>query len=290
MAGRYEWIPSGVELLTETSEAQWLTERLLPWAASEGVRVGELVPTGFEAYGRILHPARRQTSGSEEPVAWAEVARARGKRIHPQVQFRALVDERSHSVTENTGFEFPEVGTIPKELSTPLIDILVRHTSTPDRCLFCLWDGFGFLNGGSAYLTRARWGLRGLLQRHAMRREARRRSQEAQALLAPIPRVRIHPSPDGRGALREYLLLWGALRSLASFTSGSTHSQSPNIWWPEDRAWVVATEIDDCTTYVGASRACIDDLLASSALEAVPSDPGFRFDVFGDTVNAPHGP
>lgn len=43
--------------------------------------------------------------------------------------------------------------------------------------------------------------------------------------------------------------------------------QSPNIWWPDDHAWCVASEIDYEFTYVGGSRELIDDLLALSCLE-----------------------
>ena len=52
------------------------------------------------------------------------------------------------------------------------------------------------------------------------------------------------------------------------------------MWWPADRAWFVATEIDSFSTYVGGSQAAIDAVLASPNLEAIavtaqtPIDPG----------------
>jgi hypothetical protein len=52
------------------------------------------------------------------------------------------------------------------------------------------------------------------------------------------------------------------------------------MWWPSDRAWFVATEVDGFSTYAGGSQAAIDDVLASSELEAIqvtartPLDPG----------------
>ena len=51
---------------------------------------------------------------------------------------------------------------------------------------------------------------------------------------------------------------------------------SPNLWWPDDRAWCVATEIDLAWTYVGGSAALIDDVLASAALEAQPVSPDHK--------------
>jgi hypothetical protein len=63
--------------------------------------------------------------------------------------------------------------------------------------------------------------------------------------------------------------------------------QSANLWWPEDRAWFVATDIDLMSTYVGGSAACVADLLAAEGLEtaAVPADQPLGQDT--DTVNPP---
>ncbi|HJZ38232.1 MAG TPA: hypothetical protein VJ204_18330 [Solirubrobacterales bacterium] len=43
--------------------------------------------------------------------------------------------------------------------------------------------------------------------------------------------------------------------------------QAPNLIWPEDRAWFVASEVDLDSTLVGGSRALIDELLAAPGLE-----------------------
>ena len=61
--------------------------------------------------------------------------------------------------------------------------------------------------------------------------------------------------------------------------------QSANLWWPDDRAWFVATDIDLMTTYVGGSAACIADLVSAAGLEAavVPVDQRVTWDA--DTVN-----
>jgi hypothetical protein len=61
--------------------------------------------------------------------------------------------------------------------------------------------------------------------------------------------------------------------------------QSPNIWWPEDRAWCVATEIDSFDTYVGGNEACIERILACRGLEALPATIEARFDLRADTIN-----
>jgi hypothetical protein len=63
--------------------------------------------------------------------------------------------------------------------------------------------------------------------------------------------------------------------------------EGPNYWWPNDHAWIVASEIDGFSTYVGASHSCIDRVLASPLLEALPTALNHRFDVWGDTINGP---
>ena len=66
---------------------------------------------------------------------------------------------------------------------------------------------------------------------------------------------------------------------------GGRWGQSPNIWWPEDRAWCVATEIDSLDTYIGGSKACIERVLGHPDLEALPIGLGARVDASGDTIN-----
>ncbi|MGU3586685.1 hypothetical protein ACLBYD_26395 [Rhodococcus sp. C26F] len=43
---------------------------------------------------------------------------------------------------------------------------------------------------------------------------------------------------------------------------------TPNLWWPQDRAWCVAPNIDLRASYVGGSRQCVEAILASPDLEA----------------------
>lgn len=47
--------------------------------------------------------------------------------------------------------------------------------------------------------------------------------------------------------------------------------QSASIWWPDDRAWCVATEVDFDWTYVGGSAACIAAVIKDPGLEALPA-------------------
>jgi hypothetical protein len=51
-----------------------------------------------------------------------------------------------------------------------------------------------------------------------------------------------------------------------------------SLWWPADRAWLVATGIDGYLTYVSGSRAAIDAVLAAHALDAVAVTPSTPLD------------
>jgi hypothetical protein len=51
-----------------------------------------------------------------------------------------------------------------------------------------------------------------------------------------------------------------------------------SLWWPHDRAWLVATEIDGYLTYVGGSRGAIDAILVDPTLDAVAVRPSTGLD------------
>ena len=49
---------------------------------------------------------------------------------------------------------------------------------------------------------------------------------------------------------------------------------APNLWWPADRSWCVATEIDLAWTYVGGPAGLIEAVLGDERIEALPAGPG----------------
>jgi len=60
---------------------------------------------------------------------------------------------------------------------------------------------------------------------------------------------------------------------------------APNLWWPDDRAWCVATDVDLMTTYVGGHGATIEALLTDGQIEALPVPVDQPVDWEADTVN-----
>jgi hypothetical protein len=53
---------------------------------------------------------------------------------------------------------------------------------------------------------------------------------------------------------------------------------SPSLWWPDDRAWFVHTDVDARSTYIGGSEALIDALLSDPQLEVLPATLDHPFD------------
>lgn len=84
---------------------------------------------------------------------------------------------------------------------------------------------------------------------------------------------------------RAYLLAHGPVdRALGSFAP--RRDQSANLWWPDDRAWVVASEIDFAWTYVAASAMVVDALIDDSRIEALNARITDRFTSDTDLLNA----
>jgi hypothetical protein len=85
---------------------------------------------------------------------------------------------------------------------------------------------------------------------------------------------------------RRYHLLTGPIDTALDDVLGRSFGyQSPNLCWPDDRSWLVATEIDLHSTYIGCTADCAADVLATPELEAlaVPPETGITFD--SDALN-----
>jgi hypothetical protein len=79
--------------------------------------------------------------------------------------------------------------------------------------------------------------------------------------------------------------LYGGTVAEAAHSFDRFPDRQANLWWPADRAWLVASEIDFDSTVVAGSRALIDAVLAS-ALEALEVTVDTDLSSLGDTLNA----
>lgn len=124
----------------DTGSADWVVAGIRGFAES----VLSLVPAGFPAYLRVFHSAYRRDM---TPVRWAEIAAANGTRAHPGMQLISITGSLRFEHDPQTGvYDYePEVGSLPSEVAEPLARVLARHTTTPERCWFAVWHGFGAL-------------------------------------------------------------------------------------------------------------------------------------------------
>ncbi|HZC98768.1 MAG TPA: hypothetical protein VFA46_00770 [Actinomycetes bacterium] len=221
----------------EPSGAEWIAPRLLPWWSLPGgeMPVGAIIPIGFDAYARILHPAHRKAGGREVPVRWRELAEWAGVAPHAEMQWDEIAPPRGQVGAERLHLP-PQEGHLPAEEAEALVAALRRHSTTPDRCWFAVWEGFGALEPDR------RWP--GIARLH-------------------LPN-------------RNYVLFHGPIDAAVRSFEPLPFRQSANFWWPQDQAWCVATEIDYAWTYVAGTESCIDDLLAESRLEALRIRPNQR--------------
>jgi hypothetical protein len=59
------------------------------------------------------------------------------------------------------------------------------------------------------------------------------------------------------------------LAAAASSFAAEDWDQSANLWWPDDDAWCVATELDFKSTYIGGPESLITALVGDRALEVL---------------------
>ena len=138
-------------------------------------------------------------------------------------------------------------------LLATIATVAVRHTATPEQVWFAIWEGYGWASTRTMYAVSgprlSRWRARA----HARRIDVRRSRRIVQGL-EQVPRFEL---PN-----RGYYLVYGPLRAAASISEpGDRRLQVPDLWWPDDRRWFVATDTDLDWTYVGGSTAFVAELV-----------------------------
>ena len=239
-----------VQWSRDVGRAQWIGDRLAPF----GQNMTSVIPGGFEAYARLLHPVETEPRGIRATVRWADVARWSGLPLTRDAQFQdiALPADTPAGPAPGAGSR-PADGTLCRDDAAALIDLLRAATASPGdrRCWFALWAGYGW-EGGGALLT-----FGGA-------------ATETSKLPAPIP-AEVRSGTKVELPDRSYLLYSGDLSAALAWLP--TEQQTPNLWWPDDQSWCVASEIDLPWTYVGGPRSLIDRIVADRRLEALPAAP-----------------
>jgi hypothetical protein len=235
----------------DLSAGGWVAPRLTGGFGT----VTRTVPSGYAAYVRICHPPE---DAADRLTTWSEVAHATGRRAHPPMQWHALVgspDPLNMRGSLWPGSD-PERGNLVPEVLGPLCDLLADHTATAEDCAFCLWDGYGWITDGSAA-------------------EILGRDEPSR------PRLQL---PG-----RDYLLFRGPLPAAQQIgwrlSADWFEPQSPNMFWPADRAWCVASEIDFDSTLVGGTPELVDAIRQSPAFDSWPVHSDDSLAAYADRIN-----
>jgi len=248
----------------DTALASWILPRL---TQPPGAVCGS-APDGFPAYARICHPVPNVSGHS---LTWRAVAEVTGTVAHPLMQWHALigaVDPYARSSARWHG-EAPAWGHLDGAASQRLSAALQPHTRTTEDSICAYWVGYTPATDGT--VTAVWTGATG----DTAPGPAAPLDPSEPPLCSPTPPL-VAEAPDTLGVVhlpgRDYELFTCPL--VAMLGRGRSR-QSPQLLWPADRAWCVATEIDFDSTLVAGDQALIDDLLSSPGLDAwavLPTD------------------
>lgn len=258
------------------------------------------VPGGFEAYARILHPFRADCEQVTQWWTWAELARRTGRTLHPLAQAPNLLGSFEDADVDGWRIGFPDQGRLDPRALAALVDHLDAATTRPDDVTIGIWVGWGELHPSATYaFVVPDAPLPGDESDELAGAATRRVRRQVRASIHPDVARALGRNEGLLTAGREYVLLHGRLDELADprwpsqagigWREGSAGSM-PQLIWPADRAWCLASEIDFDSTIVAGSRELVDAVLASPAVEAleVPEDGDLTWD--GDAVNPKPGP
>lgn len=299
---------------SDISRAEWMIGRFESSATVAGT-----VGSGFEAYARILHPVDARLIDREPlhrsewgmpPVLdeavwrWSDLADRNGRMMHPLVQLCRLTDDYSRTSFDDgwTADPVDEGFLEPAILSEIVTALAGSSASAADDITVGIWEGWGALAGNGVVLTLS--GSPSAEAQAAERTEWQSRvSPEVQEVMQQLQvepprlfrrRVRRPAPPLLDLPDRRYLLFTSSIDELRDprwpITAGigwreSRRGVMPQLVWPADSTWCIATEIDFGFTLVGGSKVAISRILASEGLEVFEVDADDDMSDEGDVIN-----
>jgi hypothetical protein len=277
----------------DVASGRWIGDRLEGWGT-----VGGVAGRDFEAYARVFHPAEARRVTSTDPLdvefrmaPWREIASAQGNRWHPEAQWGALSGNASGDIELGDGWLVaePSRGRLPLTQLAAICEVLLMHG--PPEVMLGLWEGWGDLHPGSGSRFLA-LNSEPLTPRQLRSQEERLHSEHAASVDPEVARAL------SAGTLlelpgRNYVLLAAHLGEFLDTDWVSTAGigwhfgwgPTPNLIWPADRSWLLASEIDFDSTLVGGSRAIVDAVLADERLEVAEVTADTDLTITGDRIN-----
>ena len=174
--------------------------------------------------------------------------------------------------TPPAGIQAPAIGNLETACLRSLCEVLAGYTAASAQCWFAVWEGWGDLRESGQVAFSSLGGL------------------SPSPLAPPAWQLDLH-APNFALPHRVYYLFTGPLGDAVKIGTWVTRDwflpRSPNIFWPGDRSWCVASEIDFDSTIVGGTTDLIADVLHRDDLEARPVGPDDLLAWDGDTINQP---
>lgn len=175
-----------------------------------------MVPTGYTAYVRVLHPL-------QDGRRWREIAASNGRVLHPLAQWSHFFDTLHHPNL------WPPDGHLPR----PDHDALLAHLPASGDVTYAVWEGHGFWGGGT-------------VEAH---------HPDLTTYEIPVPsRVPRGAEPVLGLPHRRYHLFRATLAAHEVWVEDQFFEQSANLVWPDGHDWCLATEIDVGFTLLGCAR------------------------------------
>ena len=185
--------------------------------------------------------------GGRSPIRWDAVAAWSGRTVHGLAEFTKVASPVGQPADPAPYDQRPRDGELPQAAIHSLARVLRNHTGTPDQWFVGIWEGVGWMD-----------------------------RSEAKAPLLCLPE-RTHLVFKGNADILDKVGWIG-------FDGRPVH-EAPNLIWPADRAWLVATDVDQESTYVGGSAALVAALIADPALEVWPASATDPVTAGSDTIN-----
>jgi hypothetical protein len=264
----------GLEPVADVSAGDWIA------AALPGLlgTVRSVVPGGFEAYARVLHPV--EFFDARPSLTWAQVSHLTGRIPHALMQWGAITRPTPDAVgTAPSGIWDDgdvRVGTLAPTALRALIDVLAPVTGA-QHCFHALWEGWGWVDGSGVRVV-------------SVVSATNDGSVAPAPVLAPGVPPEVWALPRLRLPGRDYLLFRGPLRAALNMgwhgSPTGFEPQSPSLLWPAGRSWCVGTEIDFDSTLVGGSADLIGAVLTARGLDAWPVEPDDDLTATGDRRNS----
>jgi hypothetical protein len=252
-----------------------------------------------------------------ERVSWTDTATAMGTTMHATAQWNRLVApgrivENEDGPRDAAGWRYtdPETGQLPADLVAVIAEHLTGGVSSPGFA--ALWEGSGGLVGflgespSRVFFQFSEDGAESdevarhneMLGRSTKDRfnDAFRQATWQDGILSreisegprlELPgRAHVLFAGDVAELARPDWLLGVPWRDRIAEAHGfEPAAQSPSLVWPDDRTWVMVTEVDYDSTIVGGTPELVRALAADPRLEAVPvaADTSLTWD--SDEVN-----